>query len=74
MTTPGPFFVSGENCANGANIAIEVEKGGIKQFVVIARTVAVRAPWALHGREPIEHDEAVANAHRIVAALNDPAA
>jgi len=62
--TPGPWVVLLDNAGGGRNIGIEY-KG---RFIGIAHTGAVRAPNVLHGREPIEEDEAKANAVLIAAA------
>jgi hypothetical protein len=62
--TPGPWYALLDNCGGGRNIGIE-HKG---RFIGIAHTGAVRAPMTLAGREPIEDDEAKANARLIAAA------
>jgi hypothetical protein len=69
--TATPWIVIGENCGGGCNIGIEFfDSKGIKHELVFARTVAVRNPADLHGRAPIEAEEAAANAMRLVEALN----
>lgn len=62
--TPGPWLTLFDNAGGGRNIGIE-HKG---RFIGIAHTGAVRAPNVLHGREPIEEDEAKANATLIAGA------
>lgn len=62
--TPGPYYALQDNAANGRNIGIKY-KG---KFIGIAHTGAVRSPMVLNGREPIEEDEAKANAQLFVAA------
>ncbi len=69
--TATPWIVIGENCGNGCNIGFEfTDAKGVKRTLTIARTVAVRSPFELNGRDPIEQAEAVANAHRVVEAMN----
>ena len=62
--TPGPWMALLDNAGGGRNIGIE-HKG---RFIGIAHTSAVRAPNVLREREPIEEDEAKANALLIAAA------
>ena len=62
--TPGPWTALLDNAGGGRNVGIEHKW----RFIGIAHTGAVRAPTVLHGREPIEEDEAKANALLIAAA------
>lgn len=70
--TRGPWVILGANCGGGLNLGIKfTDAKGVERDLVLARTIAVRSLATLCGRDPIEEDEAAANAHRLLTAFNE---